>query len=276
MRFKSVLLAAAAVVLLAPAASFAAATISVTPAVGPNIFGSPSYADWVTNATGALHDGDTSRGDPSLPSYYQANSNVKANQVIVTGFPSWDGQADPGTVFGPAFANELGNRMLFGLKIDGGGSQFSISDLSFTATSSDPGDLLGFSFGAGSYTYSNDYVGVLAGPDGKLWTSDDTYVTSGPATQLVDGLIGRGSGNSDAAYCPGCTISQEQAAIDAAAHDLKQNTSFTGSYDLNGATGSGTFNITAVPEPATWAFMILGLGLIGATTRRRRTARIAA
>jgi hypothetical protein len=28
--------------------------------------------------------------------------------------PSWDGQADPGTVFGSAYANELNNRPLFG------------------------------------------------------------------------------------------------------------------------------------------------------------------
>ena len=249
----------------------AAVTINVTPSVAPNAFGSPSYAGYVTNAIGALHDGDSTRGDPSLPTYYAAQSNVKADEVIVTGFPSWHGKADPGAVFGPSFANELGNRMLFGLKVDGGGQQFSISQLSFNGTSSN--GLLDFSFGTGSYNYSHDYEGVLAGPDGKLWTADDIFVTSGPNTQLVDGLVGRGSGNSMDAYCPGCTTGQMQSAIEAAADQFHGDTTFTGTYHLHvgqAVFGSGTFNIAAVPEPATWATMILGIGMIGATMRRRR------
>ena len=42
-------------------------------------------------------------------------------------------------------------------------------------------------------------------------------------------------------------------------------------YDF-GTAGSGSFNfeVAAVPEPATWAMMIGGFGLIGATARRRR------
>ena len=32
-------------------------------------------------------------------------------------------------------------------------------------------------------------------------------------------------------------------------------------------------SITAVPEPATWAMSILGLGLVGAAARQRRSAR---
>jgi hypothetical protein len=39
-----------------------------------------------------------------------------------------------------------------------------------------------------------------------------------------------------------------------------------------GASASGGGTITAVPEPATWAMMIGGFGLIGAAARRRRTA----
>src|SRR5262249_25476639 len=41
-------------------------------------------------------------------------------------------------------------------------------------------------------------------------------------------------------------------------------------------TGSGPFNMTfsltgvAVPEPATWAMLILGVGMIGLAARRRR------
>jgi hypothetical protein len=35
---------------------------------------------------------------------------------------------------------------------------------------------------------------------------------------------------------------------------------------------SGALNLGSVPEPATWAFMILGFGLIGGALRRRKAA----
>ena len=41
---------------------------------------------------------------------------------------------------------------------------------------------------------------------------------------------------------------------------------------LNSLTLSGTLDMPAVPEPATWAMMITGFGLVGAAARRRRTA----
>ena len=41
---------------------------------------------------------------------------------------------------------------------------------------------------------------------------------------------------------------------------------------LNNLTLSGKLDLPAVPEPATWAMMILGLGLVGATMRRARSA----
>jgi hypothetical protein len=107
--------------------------------------------------------------------------------------------------------------------------------------------------------------------DNVLWTSDDVFITGGANTQLVDGLVGRGTGNSFAAYCSGCTVAQQQQAIDDAAGYWSPNGgTFTGTYTLGSATGSGTFTITAVPEPATWALMIGGFGLIGAAARRRR------
>ncbi|MFI4950679.1 MAG: PEPxxWA-CTERM sorting domain-containing protein [Caulobacterales bacterium] len=252
--------------------------ITVTPTVAPNAFGSPSYAGWVTNSIAAQHDGLSALGNPASPTFYQAQSNVNPSQVIVTSFPSWLGQQDPGTVFGPAFTNELGNRMLFGLKVDGEGAQFSISQLSFNAVSDDPGDGLGFGFGAGSYNYSSDYEGVLKGSDGLLWTADDIFITSGANTQLVDGLVGRGSGNSFEATClegPCVTTADRQALLDSAAADTAQISHFTGTYTLGDVTGSGTFNIGGVPEPATWMLLLLGFGGIGAVLRRRRQAAFA-
>jgi len=45
-------------------------------------------------------------------------------------------------------------------------------------------------------------------------------------------------------------------------------------YD-GGQTVGGTFNITSVPEPATWAMFVLGAGLLGAVLRRRGRAAVA-
>jgi hypothetical protein len=46
----------------------------------------------------------------------------------------------------------------------------------------------------------------------------------------------------------------------------------------DGATITGSFKLisNAVPEPATWAMMITGFGLVGATLRRRRVLGVAA
>ena len=264
---------AAALCLVAGAAVPARAgmIITVTPSVAPNAFGSPSYGTYVSNAIYALENGLTSFGDPNSPSYYQALSNgaqITPDQVLVSGFPSWLGTADPGTAFGPAFANELGNRLLFGLTILGDGQQFSISQLSFGATSSDPSNALGFTFAAGSYNYSSDYVGVIYGNDGAA----NTYVTSGPNTQMVDALYGRGSGNAFDVYTdsPGGTIQDKLNTALAGIQDM----TFTGTYTLGGvggATGSAFVNVSAVPEPST--LILTGTGLLSCLNYARRHRR---
>jgi hypothetical protein len=258
---------------IAPSAANAAAvvpTLDVVPWLAPNAYGSPSWPGAVSNAVHAMHDGVLNYGDPNQPTYFHAQSLVTGPEAIVTGFNSWKGKADPGSVFGPQYANELGNRMTFALRVDGNGGKVSIDQLSFSAASTDAASGLAFGFAAGSYTYSNDWQGVLKGTDNMLWTSDDVFITSGAASQLVDGIVGRGSGNSFAAYCVGCTTAQQQAAIDDAGSYM-WNT-FTGTYNYGLASGSATFVQTGVPEPATWAMMLGGFGLLGGAVRRRRTS----
>jgi hypothetical protein len=245
----------------------ASPVIKVTPAVAPNVFGSPSYAGWLANAVNAIENGLATNGAAG-PAQYNAQSVINfAKEAVVTGFPSWQGEADPGTVFGPAYANELGNRPLFGLLIDGNGEQFSISQLSFSVAG-DSNNLLDFNFAAGSYNYNAGYVGFLNNGAGPR-----TYITSGPNTQLVDGLIGRGSGNANAAYCPGCDLIAQQAAIDAAGAELGGLTSFTGTYTLSlvsgDVTGSGT--LVGTPEPGSFLMLTGGL-LVVPFLRRLRLA----
>ncbi len=262
--------------------------ITVTPWLAPNAFGSPSFAGAQTHAVNGMIAGNNGGGvatGSGPQAFTPQTTSVTASEVIVTGFNSWHGVTNPGAAFGAAYAAELGNRMTFALFIDGQGTQFSISQLSFNAVSSDPGNLLGFGFPNG-YTYSDGYVGILFGADGKLGGGDDQYVTSGADTQLVDALAGRGSGNSFAAYCPPapavCDDAAQAAAIaDAAAAFGPGHVSFTGTYTLNSVTGgplasgSGSFDIVTpangVPEPTSVGLALLGLGLLAASRGRRPT-----
>jgi hypothetical protein len=241
-------------------------SVEVIPSLAPNAFGSPSWNGYVSNALYALEHGLAAYGDPSLPTYYSAESNFRNTEPLVTTFNSWMGYADPGSVFGPAFANELGNRMHFGLHVVGNGTRFSISDLSFSSHSSDPGDLLGYSWGAAPWSYSPARVGVLINPDGSR-----TYVTTGD--QQVDELMYVGSGNSlwplaDTADpgCTGCSTSQQQAAIDAMAAS-PDGYRYTGTYSVLGYSGSGTFQVT--PEPSTYLLLMTGLAGLAFVRRRR-------
>jgi len=241
-------------------------SIVVTPTVAPNVFGSPSYAAWVTNSYQAQYQGLSTFGTVGTPTYYAAESVITDRaSVVVTGYNSWRGNANPTG----AFSAELGNRMLFGLHIFGNGNLFSISQLSFNATSTGDSGGLDFGFGEGSYNYSNDYVGIQYGADGVLGGGDDVLITSGANTQMVNEIIGRGSGNSYASYTtdPGAT---NQDKLNGIAYDPANAwTSFTGTYSLdfggNAVTGAGTFQ--AVPEPTSMAALALGAA---ALLRKRR------
>jgi hypothetical protein len=254
--------------------------VNVYPSVAPNAFGSPSYPAYVANAIQALELGLTSNGTPGTPSYYQQiplGATISTTEDIVTGFPSWLGLANPGAVFGSPFANELGNRLLYGLVIrGGGGDQFSISQLSFTASSSDPSNSLGFSFAAGSYNYGPDYVGVLYNgnpSDMSKWT----LITSGPNTQLVDAVYGRGSGNAIAVYDNGVDSLQTQLTQAIAAIP---SLTYTGTYsvtDVNSQTftATATTNLLPTPEPATFVSAGVGVICVAFVCFRRRRVRTA-
>ena len=262
-------LVAALLLVSSAGSSLGAILIQVFPSPAPNAFGSPSWnPGYVQNALNALENGLSSVGNPATTptAYYQVATEGDRDN-IVTGFPSWHGFANPGAMFGAAFANELGNRLHFGVHILGNGAQFSLSELSFDMESTDAGDIFQFvgDFSTPSDVYSATRVGINYGPDHIKGTADDVRISSGPATQLVDELVYVGVGNALApdSSCPGSDL----ATLDCikAFYDSISPFNITTTYSLrNGAgsllgTGSGTVAFSAaVPEPATWGLMLFG------------------
>jgi hypothetical protein len=236
-------------------------SISVFPSLAPNVYGSLSYPAWENNAIAGLMTGSSTSGDPTLPSFYQQIANGANIPIwIASEFPSWLLQANPGTVFGPAYAGELGNRLYFNLHVVGNGQLFSISQLSFQATSTDAGNFLGFNVNAGNYNYNSGYVGLNYGPDGIKGTGDDILITSGPNTQLINELFARGSGNAPGVMNsdPGVT---NQDKIDNALANIPSNFIFNGTYTLStdgGDVNGSAFVVVGVPEPTTIALSGLG------------------
>lgn len=228
-------------------------SVSVHPSLAPNVFGSPSYPGWESNAIAALIASQSSNGTSTLPTYYQQIANgALVSPWLVSEFNSWLNTASPGTAFGPDFANEFGNRMYFNLHIVGNGQQFSLSQLSFQATSTDVDNFLGFSVAAGSYNYSSGFVGLNYGDDGIKNTGDDFFITAGPNTQLFDELFARGSGNANAVLnsSPGTS---DQEKIDNILAAMPSAYEFQGLYTLAGDFTGSAFVVVGVPEPATIA-----------------------
>lgn len=273
-------LLAAMLLVSSAGSSFGAVLIQVFPSPAPNAFGSPSWnPGYVQNALNALENGLSSVGNPATTptAYYQVTTEGDRDN-IVTGFPSWKGFANPGAMFGAAFASELGNRLHFGVHILGNGTRFSLSGLSFDMESTDAGDIFQFvgDFSTPSDVYSSTRIGIDYGPDHIKGTADDVRISSGPATQVVDELVYVGVGNALAAgdvACPGTG----QAALDCvkAFYDSISPFNITTSYTLRNANGgllgTGSASVlfpAAVPEPATWALMIVGLA--GLAWKRRR------
>ncbi len=157
--------------------------------------------------------------------------------------------------------------------LDFGPLGFYFADLNFTASSTAPITSAGGAFeqigwsGTISFTQAAGTVNVLT----ATFTDAVFTVTSGPGGTQSGSLVV--SGNCGSVLC----YTSDWLSV----ADLKFNNfalSFSGisGYTAAGgnfrAAGSGTFAGAPIPEPATWALMIAGFGLVGAAARRRRIA----
>jgi hypothetical protein len=263
---------------LAVTAGRADVLVDVRPSSGPNAYGSPSYSAWVANVMFALQNDLDAVGDPDTdPAAYSVAARLGVRDNIAsssgdaaTEFPSWRGMANPGAVFGPAFANEYGNILFFGLRVIGDGEAFRLSNLAFSIVGTDYDNALGFDgdFSDPSDVYTPRCIGVYYGEDRIPGTADDVVRVSGEATLLVDELYYRGVGTSSLAGVdpyPGAG----QAPLNGVAEyytyyaPLTVTMTYTLNDDAGLALGAGSASVVFdTPEPGATGLALLGAALI--------------
>jgi len=255
-----------------------ATVIDVYASSAPNAYGSPSFSGWMANSQCFLQ-GSCSEGDRSTdPAAFQTQTTFVPGDAMVTSFNSWRGQADPGSIFGPAFASELGNRMHFSLYAMSD-VLFTLGDIAFDISSPDSGSsgyggsgALGYSGTLTGTTFNGtSRVGLYWGADGIAGNGDDVLYNSNEADgTLINELFYVGVGNALWSQVPSDGIN-EMAAL-AAVSDIFYDpsdliSSITGTYTLLGMEGSATVNLSVVPVPP--ALPLFFSGLVGVAAIRR-------
>jgi len=132
------------------------------------------------------------------------------------------------------------------------------------------GGKIDFSFIMGNYgttnqTYfegadgaSEDVTFAYSTNGGHSWTNFDTYSSSGTGTRNITGW-------TKLSYTLGANASLGSTTF----RFLQPSNSGSG-FDQWAIDNMLVTNNVAVPEPATWAMMILGMGMIGFAMRRRQ------
>jgi PEP-CTERM motif len=129
-----------------------------------------------------------------------------------------------------------------------------------------------FSFVEGAYTSHNRFGGSVSGCTGgtdclRGWETNVRWIFDGNSS--VIGKLGNFTYHAT-----------EAAAFAASSAFTKEVTIGAGGQEVgfyifdpqtNDNRGGVSIGIAAVPEPATWAMMIMGFGLIGGAYRSRRT-----
>jgi hypothetical protein len=210
--------------------------------------------------------------DPTA--YEQGLTSILPGQILVSGFNSWDGLANPTG----AFANEAGKRLMFALHIIDGTNTFRLDNLSYDSNSTDPYNQLNFDgdfLGAG---FNNRRIGINYGADGVKGGGDDiTYQNGESSALLINELLYSGIGLAQSVYAsdPGLT-NQDKLDYFVASY-LSPYTPFVVSeiYTLWNDAGAiiGTAQdsvIVDTPEPGSGLMLLSAGGALLAFRRSRR------
>lgn len=143
----------------------------------------------------------------------------------------------------------------------------------------------------GDFDDGNANTLLLDGVDFGFWSAPTTQQTNNTGTMLLSTTTGFGDDilstgfftNSNAASLASLFTNLADGSVAFLLRDDRNP--FDNFYDFTQGVDGGLINVgtgpivtppSGVPEPATWAMMIVGFGLVGAAARRRRSVPLAA
>lgn len=154
--------------------------------------------------------------------------------------------------------------------------------LAFAALASAPASATNFALPIGPGTSSANYGNSSTTP-GAIADAYSFTVPLGTANGLLGSLALTSAldANISGVFLDGTAFTRisggsfdfftlSPTTLSAGTHSVFVN----GQWGTSGGSYAGTLNyvVTAVPEPATWALMIGGFGMVGGTLRRRKTS----
>jgi hypothetical protein len=171
-----------------------------------------------------------------------------------------------------ANATLLGTQVNGSLTFSGGGPNYFLAGNGFVP--------------AGYGNSAGQPVTIGSGTEFGFADSANTDTANFTDTQLIITDIASGDGNSQSTYSFTSLTPGAFAGLTLASSSFPVGFTYglvgdTITLDFNGFNGAGTyvttFNVAtavgSVPEPATWAMMLLGFAAIGISVRRKRSAR---
>ena len=165
----------------------------------------------------------------------------------------------------------------------------TLQSVTFELTDSTTAAVQIFNATAGALSFTNATASIpltVTGPGGMSISDTITAsVASGVATSGLNTFSGvTGTHSANTSFTSGLSAFESGSVVNLsyladASQGTYTGTGPTGLFFGGSANAGGTFeiiyNYAAVPEPATWAFLMLGLGGIGAAMRTRRKGGLA-
>ena len=289
------LLGSLVLLLGAGATAHADPVITVFPSISPNLNSPtnvPGYASngapSIQNNTGAPNGSGPLAFAPPPAGAVAGNGLLTVNfgQLIVSSnFDLWNGQLNPGTVYGPAFFGQRGNMALFPVDIKSS-TPISLANVSFTETDTSGNSTINNDFDITGDTFSH-YSDTILGYDasGHLITTPGEAANDPSLTGRVFQIVMLTEGAGDAATSIDPTNQADnQAALNQSFANVSSSGPFfiTGTYTYtvspsDSVSASGDFGV-GIPEPASFALwgLAAALGLGTMLVRRYRRVRLVA